>query len=341
MFPADSWGCGHYRLIWPAQALQSQGHDVDIVMPDMSSGIHGEYTTNRTVLDIHIEHDADVFVFQRPTNKVLAGVIKKLVSKGRTVVVDMDDDLSNINPKNPAFNFLHPKRDPHNNWHHAADACRAATLVTLSTPGLIDRYAKHGRYRILYNYVPEAYLKVDRPVTAGVPIWGWAGALHSHPDDLPLIGTTVQTLRDMGTFKILGYAKGTGRALGLSEDPPASGKVEFEDWPTTLSELSLGVAPLADTRFNTAKSWLKPLEYSALGIPWVASPSAEYERLAKQGPGGVIARRNRPKEWTKHVRALLQNEQERAELGEAARDTAGKLTVEGNAWRWAEAWAEA
>src|SRR5690606_28606720 len=33
VYPADEYGCGYYRLIWPAQALQAQGHDIQIVMP--------------------------------------------------------------------------------------------------------------------------------------------------------------------------------------------------------------------------------------------------------------------------------------------------------------------
>lgn len=31
VFPADTHGCGCYRLKWPAQALVAQGHDVVIV----------------------------------------------------------------------------------------------------------------------------------------------------------------------------------------------------------------------------------------------------------------------------------------------------------------------
>ena len=31
VYPADRHGCGHHRLIWPAEALMRQGHDITII----------------------------------------------------------------------------------------------------------------------------------------------------------------------------------------------------------------------------------------------------------------------------------------------------------------------
>ncbi len=35
---------------------------------------------------------------------------------------------------------------------------------------------------------------------------------------------------------------------------------------------TVGIAPLVDRPFNRSKSWIKGLEYSAFGLPFVASP---------------------------------------------------------------------
>ncbi len=115
VFPADKWGCGHYRLIWPAEALIAQGYDVRVVLPGEASGLHGSWNNNR-LEGVMIDNDADVFVFQRPTSAALSQLIEHLVNDGRTVVVDMDDDLTNIHPDNLAFRLLHPKLSPINNW---------------------------------------------------------------------------------------------------------------------------------------------------------------------------------------------------------------------------------
>lgn len=333
VFPADQWGCGSYRLIWPAQALSAQGYDVHVIMPGVSSGLHGQWVDGK-LQEVVIDNDADVFVFQRVTSKPLSQLVQHLVGRGKTVVVDMDDDLTAIHPANPAFKMLHPKASPNNNWQHATDACRSATLVTVSTDELQARYGRE-RSRVLRNCVPQAFVDLPRRAPSE-PTWGWAGAVHSHPSDLPLISGAVQTLRP--SYLTVGYADGTGKALGLAEDPPATGRVAFEDWSRALQSISVGAAPLADTKFNEAKSWLKPLEYAAVGIPWVASDRREYRRLwgLEQSAGFLVGDRTR--DWVRPLRRLLEDDSLRLEMGEAGRSLAAKLTIEANAWLWMETW---
>lgn len=334
VFPADAWGCGSYRLIWPAQTLSAQGYDVHIVMPGETSGLHGNWIDGE-LQGVIVDNDADVFVFQRVTARPLAQLIVFLLKQGRTVVVDMDDDLTNIHPSNPAFRMLHPKTSPHNNWQHASNACRNATLVTVSTPELQRRYGQQ-RSRVLRNCVPRSFIDLPRREPAE-PTWGWAGAVHSHPDDLPMIAGAVQSLRS--SYLTVGYSEGTGKALGLPEDPPATGRIEFADWSRALQSISVGVAPLADTKFNEAKSWLKPLEYAAVGVPWVASDRAEYRELwnVSGGEGGFLVG-DRTRDWIRPLKRLLTDDAFRRETGEAGRTAAAKMTIEEHAWRWMETW---
>jgi len=335
--PADRWGCGYFRLIWPAQELQRRGYDVTIIEPGDDSKIGGFVTDGR--LTSAIIPEGDVFVFQRPTNILLVDLIQHLRRHGKTVVVDMDDDLSCIHPKNLAFQMLHPK-NPSGNWQNAVDGCRAASLVTVSTPPLANRYAGHGRYRVLRNCVPDHYLDIPR-ITGQPRRWGWAGALYSHPDDVPLLGRTANDLHRAGyPMQVVGDPEGMGRALGLAADPAATGRLGIDEWATTLSvTLDIGVAPLADTRFNLAKSWLKPLEYAALGIPWVATATPEYQLLADQVGG--VAVRNKPAVWTAAVRRLLTDDAYYDELSQQVRSGAAEFTISRHAEAWWEAWQEA
>lgn len=333
VFPADKWGCGSYRLIWPAQALSAQGYDVQVIPPGESSGLHGQWLRGQ-LQEVVIDNDADVFVFQRVTSKPLSQLVAHLVERGKTVVVDMDDDLTAIHPDNPAFRMLHPKSSPDNNWQHAAAACKSATLVTVSTDELQRRYGRT-RSRVLRNCIPRSFINLPAREPREVT-WGWAGAVHSHPTDLPLVAGAVQQLRS--SYLTVGYSEGTGKALGLSEDPPATGRVDFQDWSRALQSLSVGVAPLADTRFNEAKSWLKPLEYAAVGVPWVASDRVEYRRLwdLEKSAGFLVGDRTR--DWVRPLRRMLEDHSLRAEMGEAARSMAAKLTIEEHAWQWMETW---
>jgi glycosyltransferase involved in cell wall biosynthesis len=278
---------------------------------------------------------ADVYVFQRPTQLVLVDLIRLLRERGKTVVVDMDDDLTCIHPKNAAFKMLHPSR-PDNNWQHAQTCARTASLVTVSTDELQRRYGMRTS-RVLRNCVPRKFFSLE-PDPEQEPRWGWAGALHSHPDDLPIIGGAVIELARRGhQFLVVGYPDGTGRALSLPVDPEATGRVEFQEWGQALTKLNVGVAPLANTRFNKAKSWLKPLEYAACGVPWVASGRDEYLELQRFGDAGLVVG-DRTRDWVRTVEKLMSDEAYRLEHREACRAAAAKCVIEDHAWRWMETW---
>lgn len=330
VYPSDSYGCGSFRAIWPGQHLAAAGHDVEVVGP-------GDRRV-RVVMDGHtvkdVLVDADVVVLQRVTHAYMAQAVGVMRAKGITVIVDVDDDLSSIHPSNPAWEVHRPGRGLHS-WHNLALACRTASLVTVSTPALLDVYAKHGRSAVLPNYLPDMYYGLERQDSDVV---GWPASVHSHPNDPEVVGGAVARLVDEGAeFVMRGDSTGAGRAFGLAEDPPGGG-VPIEQWPTTVAALGVGIAPLADTRFNAAKSWLKPLEMSAVGVPWVASPRVEYRRLHEMG-AGMLA--DRPRTWYREVKRLRESPTMRQELSQAGRAVAEQLRLRDHFWRWAEAWEKA
>jgi Glycosyl transferases group 1 len=266
--------------------------------------------------------------------------------KDVAVVVDVDDDLSVIHPDNPAWDMLRPNHRSRyvgkswmHSWKHLGEACREATLVTATTPALIKRYAPLGNGVVLPNYLAPHYYDVEHEDS---DLLGWPASLQSHPNDPEVVGNAVARLVDGGArFHVTSHAAGVGAAFGLASDDVVSRvdrPISLLDWPREVSRIGVGVAPLADTKFNEAKSWLKPLELSALGVPWVASPRAEYRRLHQLGCG-LLA--ERPKDWYAVLRRLLTDAGRRAELADAGRAVAATLRLEDHAWRWAEAWTDA
>lgn len=326
-------------MIWPGEALQAAGHDVHILGPGQKLRLVMERDTVRDVLV-----DADVVVFQRVIHQWMAEAVTVLRAKGVAVVVDVDDDLTSIHPSNPAWAGMHPRNEGkrgrdgtvnRNSWRHLSAACRAATLVTASTPALLPVYAGHGRGQVLHNYLPDAYYGLPRTDS---DVIGWPGSFHSHPNDPEVVGGAVARLVDEGAqFVMRGDATGAGKAFGLAEDPPGGG-VPIEEWPRAVAELGIGIAPLADTKFNSCKSWLKCAELSAAGVPWVASPRAEYRRLHAMG-GGVLA--DRPRAWYRELKRLHESAALRQEMSEAGRAAAAQLRLSQHSWRWLEAWGRA
>lgn len=340
VYPADMFGCGHFRLIWATELLRSQGHDVEVLSTherQVELVLEGEI-----VRDVRI--DADVVVFQRVTHQWIAQAVSVLRAKGVAVVVDIDDDLNSIHPKNPAWESMHPRnygrklaggQTNRHSWSHLNMACRDATLVTVSTPALLDVYARHGRGQVIPNYLPDMYYNVPHEDSDTI---GWPASLHSHPDDPSAVGWSVQRLVSDGSdFRVCGDPKGTGSAFSLPQDAPGE-PAELRAWPAKVAELGIGIAPLADTRFNRAKSWLKPLEMSALGVPWVASPRAEYVRLNQLG-AGVLA--DHPRRWYRELSALRASAGLRQEHREKNRAVADTLRLRDHSWRWMEAWERA
>lgn len=346
VFPADSFGCGWFRLRWAAEILRAQGADIEIIDPGVRR--IELYRDGETVTGVNLGSDPpDVMVLQRTTHRFLAQVVPFIREQGTAVVIDVDDDLSSINPSNPAYNALHPRneytaapgaREPvRQSWQHLVTACRSATLVTVSTPALLGRYARHGRGRVIFNYLPDLYYKIPHTDS---DLLGWPAALVSHPDDPSATGGAVARLVSEGArFTVTGDPAGCGTAFGMPQDPAGvSGNVSVTEWPKRVSEIGIGIAPLADTRFNRSKSWLKPLEMSALGIPWVASPRAEYARLNRRG-AGVLA--ERPRVWYRELKRLLGSAELRADLAGKGREVAEGLRLDDHAGRWWDAWSEA
>ena len=339
VFPADPYACGNYRLQWPAEALRAQGHDVRVVPPSARTGIGGDIDSRTgKLVDVRIPADADVIVMQRVSLAHLSNGIKMIRAKGVAVVIDMDDDLTKIDPNNPAFYAMRSDAgDLRHTWRNAHQACLDATLVTVSTPALLPVYAPHGRGVVVENCVPASYLQLPRHDS---PVMGWPGSTHSHPFDVQEVGPAVaRLLREGHQYRGVGPADGLRQALGLDVEPDVTGSVELDEWPAALAQLGVGLAPLADTAFNQAKSRLKIVELSSVGVPWVASPRAEYVAFHKRTGVGLLAAR--PKDWYRQLKRLATDPVLRADQSAAGREAMVGETIEGNAWRWLEAWTAA
>lgn len=339
ILPADPYGCGHYRLIWPADVLRRQGHDVVIIPPNDKSGFLAKVGTkadgSQQLTSVSIPEDANVIVLQRPAHPLQPQMIQMMRINGIAVVVDMDDDMSSLHPDNIAYQTYRPRSTSPFNWNAAMESCKAATYVTTSTRQLQRVYAKHGRGEVLDNYVPEACLQMPSPETG---FFGWAGTTKSHPNDLQVTGGAIQRLIDDGfRFKVVGGKSSAREAARLRDEVDATGSIPLERWVQTIGEnLDVGLAPLAATSFNTSKSRLKAIEYMSVGVPWVGSPREEYRRLNRESGCGLLA--DSSKYWYQEVKRLMTDDVLRKEQADMGRQYMADQTYQAQAWRWMQAW---
>jgi hypothetical protein len=333
---ADDGGCGHSRLIWPVEALQKLGHDVTL-----GADLDVARAPALGHAPISVLVDADVVVFQRPLRRELVEIIPVLQRQGTAVVVEIDDDFHALPKGHPGRAVWAPMRNPDRNWRWLMAACEQADLVTCTTLALARRYAPHGRAAVLPNCVPAWYLDVHGVRDDRVTI-GWPGSPQTHIGDLDVVGTAVADVvvttgarfRAIGgseTLRILGVDGETVDWVPLTERGPGG-------YPGRVASLDIGIVPLADNTFNVSKSALKALEFAALGVVPVMSPSPDNVRMFQQGIGYLA---DTPADWARHLRRLIASPNERAEMAARGRDVMRAWTYEGNASRWWDAWAKA
>lgn len=323
--------CALYRCYLPGRVLYHQGYDVEIKV-DIQTIFNA--STNEAI-DVEPQHD--VIVLSRPMDNRMLKILHLLQDRGVAVVVEIDDNTKRIQPTHSSWKQLQPQHSPDYNWKFLEEAAKAADWVTVTTPALAEEFGKHGRVSILPNYIPERYLSI-RPDKERVI--GWGGAISVHPQDLNVMGGAISNItREFElTFRHIGTGDAT-KALGLDEKYLQ--KMPWQpiaDYPTEVAKFFVGVVPLQQNDFNDSKSWLKGIEYAALGVPFVAAPTPEYRRLHKRGAGLLAAR---PREWQSRLSELLTSQNRWMEVREAGIEAAKELTYEQHAWRWMEAWEQA
>jgi hypothetical protein len=334
-------GSRYYRMEEPARAVDEAGLGVTTELryglPTTMSG-PAEFSSSE-VLTVDAG-EADVVVLQLPKTRASLGMVRALQAQGVAVVVELDDLLSGIAYGHMGYRAL--KGANVDKW---ARACALeADFVTVSSPLLLAEYAPHGRGMVVPNAMPRrlvelppAYEREPDVVTVG-----WTGSVGSHPYDLQVMESGLQRALDehpgRSRFAVIGQAADAKQRLFLKEEPLQVSWIQgVDDYVASIGDvLDIGVAPLRIDRFNTAKSWLKVMEYSGRGVYSVRSPSAEYERL------GLGMRAKRPRDWATYLSRGIGDADFRRETAAAARDEVlAKHLTEHTAELWATAWRRA
>ncbi len=251
-------------------------------------------------------------------------LVARLGAMGAALVVDVDDAFCALDD--------HPEADLYRPLNAAIERAIAASAETwFSTPRLAELYA-HAAHR-----------HAVMPNTLDPRIWrDWR-----HPRPAPLAGDRVRMLY-MGTgthgpdfaklrpalerlwqeregrfdLTLIGIAADVAPAPWLHRlTPPADAIAyhRFVRWLRSQGPFDVGLAPLADTRFNGGKSDVKLLDYVALGLVPVVQDCPAYRLDPAAARVALFAT-----DWFETLRSLIDDRS-------AARDKA----VAGAPWLWA------
>lgn len=355
MIPMDDGACGYFRVREPARVAAAAGVDVKIMadhaaIPDKYRGL-----PVRTVWDPRAPNgrggygvdvitellvDADVLVVQRPLMQPMHSVAIQAKKQGIKVVVELDDDLHAVHRRNTVAGAVDPRKQPFHNVQWAARTIDLADMLICSTPAIANRYGPH-KAVVVRNYLPEHILPLAPDVSPAREVVGWTGSVNVHPEDLQETGGGVRLLSE--PFTVVGMTRGVAKALRLPDHMVRLG-APWQDsipayWAKVAECIGVGIAPLQQSAFNRAKSWLKPFEFMALGIPCVASPLPEYLRLAAES-GAVQIAKSRG-QWQRMVTKLLDSDVIYNEQRAAGLAWAKEHTLERHIGEHIQAWEKA
>ncbi|WP_412148318.1 glycosyltransferase [Curtobacterium flaccumfaciens] len=266
---------------------------------------------------------------------VVQPFLETAARRGIRVVAEVDDDFFTVSGR---ARLARAEYDP--DRLASIDALvRGADTVIVSTPELAEVVRPVARHVVV---VPNALdpglwtsgaTEDDDERPAGEHRVLYMGTL-THAADLEL-------LRDV--FADLATADGTPirlEVIGVTEDGDADWfrRIEVPDghyppfsrWLVAhRARWRAGVAPLRDEEFNRAKSDLKFLEYTALGLPAVVSDRPSYAVAERYGAVGVP---DDVDAWRAAVRAAVERgaPDERAERWVRDARTIGR---DGDTWR--------
>lgn len=272
--------------------------------------------------DMGFHWDCDVVVMQRVMFEDVPEKMSKAKASGQVLVNDLDDWYWGLSPTNGAFRASHPKHNPQENTNHYRSVMARSTMVTTSTPYLAERLRQWipCDIEILPNCVDVAHFTPWADSGSDVPSVGWVGSTGHRSGDLEILKGLLEPMARRGeiTLHHSGHVPGAPTfADAIGADPELINTLPMaspQDYPKLLA-FDIGLVPLNDVPFNRAKSAIKGLEYSAAGIPFVASKLDAYQELHDQHGLGRLAKK--PTQWIRHLQQLRDPEVRKAEAAAA------------------------
>lgn len=326
-------GCAWYRMIVPLTAVDLHSDEVSVTWRIAGLPAMKNPPPRLQVGDVE---DHDVVVSQRVNAYEGLGLWRRWNTPWSKTVYENDDDVFNITHDNTMAYQIYQQgteiREAVKRY------CDTASMITVSTPYLGDLHREMSpgvRVEVLPNYIPEGVL--DMPIrTEHRPRIGWMGG-GSHIRDLEqATGSVRRFMRRNEGWDL--YVAGTDYRRLFRAPKDRSFYIPWihvADDPLAFYsaiDYDIGLCPLLDTKFARSKSPVKALEYSARGIPVIASDVEPYRRFITDGVDGFLVKHEH--EWYDRLNLLADDEDLRIMMGAAAKENARKHTIEGHWQEW-------
>ena len=274
----------------------------------------------------------DVVHVHRLADERTRALAQRLRAAGVGLVWDDDDDLAALPRSNPNHRRL-GAAGRRALVAGTAAMVRLADVVTTPSEPLAAKFRALGArdVRVLENRLPREFLGVRPVAHAGVVVACLAGL--EHRDDYERLGVTralAQLLDADPRVRLLTIGCGLGLAPERTEHIPL---VPFPQLVRTLARADVGLAPLLDSAWNRARSNVKPKEYAAAGLAWLASPVGPYRELGERQGGRLVA----DGDWPAALAQLVADARARRRLARRGAKWVRREGVDAHAADWERA----
>lgn len=361
--PLNTGAVGHYRIIQPMLQMAKDG-DVPFIV----------HHNIRPADAAKAVHHADAVIFHQPMGRKEADWLDMIKDDPDLIgVFESDDNVWEIDPFSEGYATLGLKevkvgkdyiwKDGENGFSIEAnterlknftDSLSRADLITAPTEQLAGLFEEQAR-----RWGNKKAKAVALPNCLDLSLWEpteivkpkgevrivWQGGTSHHRDIESLIDPIAKFVNETPGVKFVSI----GKLFPSVKKKFRKDKLIIDDAWTSfdahpyrmkLTGADIGICPLVETPFSRCKSEVKFTEYSALGIPTVASNVLPYSPVITHGENGLLAKT--PEQWINCLTQLIEDAQLRQALGSNARRWVEKeRDANKNAKLWREAYQEA
>jgi GT2 family glycosyltransferase/glycosyltransferase involved in cell wall biosynthesis len=307
---------------------------VRVLLPYRTAAVCRDWEVNELrTSKLPILGPTDVVLVQRDAAVIgsedLTGWISNVRKSGARLVYEVDDDLLD----GQALRKRGFRGDAADLTNRVLALTLAADCVTVSSDALHKKFATLNRNVVfvpnaldvdlwrLDEDAPPALLNVENRQHNGRITIGYVGT-PTHDEDLALVDGAIAELRELFPGRIDvqvigGFGQGKEAFGSVIPLPLANDYPSFVRWLRATVRWDIGLVPLAGSRFNANKSYLKFLECGALGMAMVCSQGPEYAKVVRHGENGLLVE-NTQRAWTSALSDLIRKPADRIGVARAA-----------------------
>lgn len=273
----EAGGDYYYRTLAPGMAMANED-GVDVIN---LTNIHREKE--------RVMHSVDVLILKNVCDPDMLPIIRDRKARGLITVFEMADDVGDIQPWNPVYDFY---RNPENLSLFKRTG-RLSDAMQFSVEELSRKYG----YLNTRSMVFPNQISIIPPLGAGGGahefIIGWGGS-HGHLQDMAQIAPAlVGWIQDHEGARL--HLMCSEPILDLFRDlPPARMRWlkpgSIKDYYAFLQDIDVGLAPLNDTGFNRSRSDVKFLEYAVSSVVPLVQDLVPYRETVRDAETGFFFR---------------------------------------------------